>query len=660
MRWPRLPLRLTIPVSLLLFAGAASLLQGLADWRQSERALTAAARAHLAGQAYRLQGTIEHLLRRGDRERAEAELAALGAEPEIVVALLIDEAGRVMASTRRADRGRSAQEVLAAPGSHHGPDRARRLEAARMSRTGSVMACSPTLEAVYPVLLGAAEGEIRPSRVGLLFLEADLTGQRATARRETERRVASNATALALLAVLGWVYLHFTVSRRATRLVAGTERFAAGDLEVRLNFEGRDELARVAAAFDRMAEAVGRDQVRLREDQAALESNLATLERNQKLEAQLREVRKLEAVGRLAGGIAHEYNNLLTAILGYADLLLTRLREPPETVRKLEEIKRAGLRAASLTHQLLAFSRRQLLMPQVLDLGRLVKELARVIRNLIGEQIEVEVSLPAKPVQVRADRGQLEHVLLTLALNAQDAMPQGGRLAFEVSGLASDPELPARHPNLPVGPWARLTVTDTGVGMDQEVRSHLFEPFFTTKEVGQGTGLGLAAVLGIVEQSGGAVEAESQPGRGSSFRVYLPAVEAELPVLMPVNHHVGHGTESILLVEDEAAVRRMVRDILEERGYRVLDAASGEEALRLVNERPVDLLLTDLVMPGMGGRELARHLCQRQPTLKVVFMSGYDQGGPLGGGPKEAGVFFVEKPFAPANLARTLREALDS
>jgi len=364
------------------------------------------------------------------------------------------------------------------------------------------------------------------------------------------------------------------------------------------------------------------------------------------LEEELRQARKMEAIGRLAGGVAHDFNNMLTAILGYGELLQEKIGTDQGLLRPLEQILFAGQRAAALTRQLLAFSRKQILAPEVIDLNTLVQNLTGMLARIIGEDVELVTLKHPEPVMVNADPGQIEQVILNLVVNARDAMPHGGRLVLETSVAGAE---------------ALLFVRDTGVGMDSEIRKHLFEPFFTTKGQGKGTGLGLATVQGIVEQSGGRVEVSSQPGQGTEFRIALPRCERDPgkasgrgPQPAPT------GREHVLVVEDETQVRTLVQKVLEEHGYRVTSAADGEEALRLSSEiGEVDLLLSDLVLPGIGGAELAARLRSSRPGLKVLFVSGYTTDGRTRRRIEENQEEFLQKPFAPAELLRRVRAVID-
>jgi two-component system cell cycle sensor histidine kinase/response regulator CckA len=379
------------------------------------------------------------------------------------------------------------------------------------------------------------------------------------------------------------------------------------------------------------------------------------------LEEQLRQAQKMEAVGRLAGGVAHDFNNLLTAIRGNADLALMGLSDGDPLRGDLDEIRRAADRAAALTRQLLAFSRRQVLQPRALDLNEVVRGTDRMLRRLIGEDTELVCILGEGLGHVRADPGQLEQVLMNLAVNARDAMPGGGRITLRTEPARVDAAT-RPHPDLEPGCYAALTVSDTGQGIPQGAMAHVFEPFFTTKEVGKGTGLGLATVYGIVRQSGGCVWAGNAPGGGAVFTIYLPRTNAS-PAQPSANEPAGRvarGEGTVLLVEDEPQVRALTRRMLERSGYTVLTAANGEEALRLVagHAGPLDLVLTDMVMPLMGGRELVERLAGVRPELRVVFMTGYTAGGVDTEGAPGRGLVLLEKPFSPEVLTSTIRAAM--
>jgi two-component system, cell cycle sensor histidine kinase and response regulator CckA len=385
-------------------------------------------------------------------------------------------------------------------------------------------------------------------------------------------------------------------------------------------------------------------------------------EERARLEEELRQAQKMEAVGRLAGGIAHDFNNLLTAIGGYGELALARLPEDSPARSNVEEMRRAGERAAALTRQLLAFSRRQVLQPKVIDLNAVVSEVRALLERILGEDVDLRTRLAGDLGSTRADPGQIEQVIMNLAVNARDAMPRGGSLTIETSNVEVDAELAARHLGAEPGPYVLVSVADTGCGMDRETLERAFEPFFTTKPVGQGTGLGLATVYGIVQQTGGHIWAYSEPGRGSTFKLYLPRVweepaAAEETVPAP---RVG-GSETVLLVEDEEIVRSLVREMLEASGYCVLEAPHGAAAIALAEAHgdAIDVLLTDVVMPGVSGQELAAELGAIRPGLRVVFTSGYTEDAIANHGVLRPGTAFLEKPFTAAQLAQKLRSVLD-
>jgi PAS domain S-box-containing protein len=382
------------------------------------------------------------------------------------------------------------------------------------------------------------------------------------------------------------------------------------------------------------------------------------------LEQQLRQAQKMEAVGRLAGGIAHDFNNILTAITGYADLLLEDLGATDPRRQDADEIHKAADRAAGLTRQLLAFSRQQVLQPTVIEVNKLVGDLEKMLRRLLGEDVELTTRLAPTTGRVKADPGQLEQVIMNLAVNARDAMPTGGKLTLETGNMDLDESYAADHYPARAGPFVMLAVSDTGIGMSEETQAHMFEPFFTTKEKGKGTGLGLATVYGIIKQSGGFIWVYSELGHGTTFKLYLPRVQelaerASEPAQAPARP--ARGTETVLVVEDEAPVRSIARQVLERHGYTVLEAPSAEAALDLVTRYSgtIHLLLTDVVMPGLNGRELATKLASLRPDARVIFMSGYTDDAVTRHGVLEPGSAYVQKPFTPDAIARRVREVLD-
>ncbi|HXU11833.1 MAG TPA: ATP-binding protein, partial [Candidatus Binatia bacterium] len=380
------------------------------------------------------------------------------------------------------------------------------------------------------------------------------------------------------------------------------------------------------------------------------------------LEAQLRQAQKMEAVGRLAGGVAHDFNNLLSVILGYGNLLLMDPDRRDADRKGLEEICKAAERAGGLTRQLLAFSRKQVLVPEIFDLRDSVQDIAKMLGRLIGEDVELSLSFAKEACRVRADRGQIDQVITNLAVNSRDAMPQGGKLTVEVRHADFTEPMVHDRARIEPGPYVLLAVSDSGVGMNAETQSHVFEPFYTTKGPGEGTGLGLATVYGIVKQSGGYIWLYSEPGEGTTFKIYLPRTEGQAGTAVPVQGaSLPGGSETILLVEDDEAVRGLAQLILEERGYRVLAASGGEEAERLVAgwEGPIHLLLSDVIMPGMNGREVADRLCPRRPEMRTIFMSGYTGDAVLRRGIVAEDSDFIQKPFTPTILAVKVRQVLD-
>jgi len=380
-------------------------------------------------------------------------------------------------------------------------------------------------------------------------------------------------------------------------------------------------------------------------------------------EEQLRQSQKLEAIGRLAGGIAHDFNNLLTVILSYSDILLHG-DIPAGPVRNgLEEIKAAGVRAATLTHQLLAFSRQQVLEPKVLDVNEVLTELSQMLKRVLGEDIELRLLLAPALDRVKADRGQLDQVVMNLVVNARDAMPQGGRLSIETANVALDETAGQNHFDVRPGSYVMLAVSDTGVGMDAATKAQVFEPFFTTKERGKGTGLGLSTVFGIVKQSGGSIYLYSEPGVGTTFKIYFPLAEGPLGrTERPSAETRGaRGSETILLVEDEEQVREVAAAILRAAGFHVLVAATPAEAILLCEESPerIDLLLTDVIMPKLNGRQLAERIRLLRPEVGVLYMSGYTDDMILNNGTLEVGASFIQKPMMPDSLTRKVRDVLD-
>lgn len=382
------------------------------------------------------------------------------------------------------------------------------------------------------------------------------------------------------------------------------------------------------------------------------------------LEAQLRQAQKMESIGRLSGGIAHDFNNLLSVIIGYSGVLEDLIQDNRELRKGVQEIQKAGQRAAALTRQLLAFSRQQVLEPKVLNLNTVVAEMSKMLKRLIGENIQLITELDPEVGRVKADQGQIEQIVMNLVVNARDAMLHGGKLIIRTGNAAFDEIRAPQHASVTPGRYIVLTVIDTGVGMNKETQSHIFEPFYTTKDKDKGTGLGLSVVYGVVKQSGGHIEVFSEPAKGSAFTIYLPAVEdafeEQARHRSPAKSSAG--CETILLVEDEESLRELTRNLLRQSGYTVLEADSGAQAVSIASDhsKKIDLLLTDVVLPDMNGAALAGRISQKCPDVKVLFMSGYTDDVATVQGILSAGTFFLQKPFDPDGLKCRVREVLDS
>jgi signal transduction histidine kinase/CheY-like chemotaxis protein len=469
---------------------------------------------------------------------------------------------------------------------------------------------------------------------------------KATAFLRQLNRVLLSVGIFSLLVGSGLVFLiSHTFTKPLSNLVSGVKALETGDYSYPLNTSEGDEVAQVTIAFDRMRTSLQKTQADQRD-----------------LEGRLRQAHKMEAVGRLAGGVAHDFNNLLTIIGGNSDLLLDRVGTDDFQRRCVEQIQKAARRAVSMTRQLLAFSRMQVLQPQVLDLNGVVADMGKMLPRLIGEHIEYVFTPDPKLAAVKADAGQIEQVLMNLAVNARDAMPNGGTLTVRTNNVEISQGEAAKRPPMTAGHYVRLCVSDTGQGMDEQTKTHIFEPFFTTKEVGKGTGLGLATVYGVVKQSGGFIWVESAPGQGATFEIYLPLAAGPVMRVEPEQKLSASpaGHETILIVEDEPDVRELACRFLRVKGYRVLEAKDGLEAMGVAagHQGTIHAVVTDMVMPRMGGADLIRNLKKTRPDILVIFMTGYSEY--LKGDLCDVfpGSLILQKPFSPATLVGIVREAL--
>jgi two-component system cell cycle sensor histidine kinase/response regulator CckA len=434
-------------------------------------------------------------------------------------------------------------------------------------------------------------------------------------------------------------------TRPLAKLVGGVKALEAGDYDHPLENSSGDEVGVVTAAFTRLRESLQKGQ-----------------QEQVKLEERLRQAHKMEAIGRLAGGVAHDFNNLLTIIRGHTDLLADRLGADDSQKRSVEQIQKASNRAVGMTRQLLAFSRMQVLQPSILDLNSVISEMGKMLPRLIGEHIEFTFIPEPILAAVKADPGQIEQVLMNLAVNARDAMPDGGKVVVQTHNVSLSAAEAAKRPVMSPGEYVLVSVSDTGHGMNEETKARIFEPFFTTKEVGKGTGLGLATVYGIVKQSGGFIWVESSPGKGAIFEIYLPKASGKVSEVgpEPPSRIESRGTETILLVEDEQGVRDLASHFLRASGYSVLEAGDGVQALEVAERYPgpIHLLLSDMVMPRMSGQELMQRLLGARKDMKIILMSGYSEYN--GTEFRQADSLFLRlgKPFSLASLVAKVREAL--
>jgi signal transduction histidine kinase/ActR/RegA family two-component response regulator len=472
------------------------------------------------------------------------------------------------------------------------------------------------------------------------------------------------------LAGLGAAAVARTVLKPLDRFV-GFVHQAAESGDYRRRFEAPHasrEIASLNDSYDQLVGSIARQHEQLESTNVELRAQIEERERAEaalrQSEDQLRQAQKLDAIGRLAGGVAHDFNNLLTIILSYTQLLRKSMPSESPMRADLDQVDEAARRAGTLTHQLLAFSRKQVLQPRVIELPGVVEGIEPMLSRLVGEDIELRAMVRPPVSRVKADPGQIEQVLLNLVANARDALPKGGTVTITTQNVATMEGENRPLDGMRPGPWVLLTVHDTGVGMDEATKARIFEPFFTTKEPGRGTGLGLAMVYGIIKQSGGFIWVDSAPGRGTTFRVYLPPVEdVGAPLAVPAAPPPApRGTETILVVEDEDPVRELAERCLRSQGYRVLAAVDGVAALALCEHHrgTIDLLVTDVLMPRLSGPDLAEQLTATRPTLRVLYMSGYPQGAVANRRTAFSEAEFLQKPFLPDDLARRVRAVLDA
>jgi signal transduction histidine kinase/ActR/RegA family two-component response regulator len=505
------------------------------------------------------------------------------------------------------------------------------------------------------------------------------------------KRISVIGLVVFVIGVAGAFVLSRNITKPLHELTETATAISHGDDSRVVQVRRKDELGQLASAFNAMVGKVRDSQQELEQKVLVrttqleeanrqlerlsqtneLKRTVAEKEKTDALEAlrsterQLVQSQKLEAVGRLAGGISHDFNNLLTVILGYSDIMLRQLGQDHPLRRNLEEIVKASERAAALTRQLLAFSRKQVMQPKVFDVNSVVTELEKMLRRMIGEDIELRVSLNPNIANIKADPVQLEQVIMNLVVNARDAMPKGGKLTIETTNVYLDEAYAKDHMSVEPGNYVMLAISDTGCGMNRETRQRIFEPFFTTKAQGKGTGLGLSTVYGIVKQSGGNIWVYSEEERGTTFKIYFPQVteQAEEYRRTTATFDAPQGSETILLVEDADWVRKLARQVLETAGYRVLEAASAAAAIRVIetsNGTRIDLVLTDVIMPGMSGNDMSKQLLAKRPDLPVLYMSGYTDDAVVQHGVLEPGINFIQKPFSPNALALKVRQVLDA
>jgi signal transduction histidine kinase/ActR/RegA family two-component response regulator len=582
-----------------------------------------------------------------DPESASEVLSALGARPSIHSASIRTVGGQIFASYSRS--GESGQLEGAVP-----DNVSERFEGGYLHLSRPIVLEGETVGSVH-VRTDLSEFSARTQRystiVVIVFLVSALVALWLSSRMRA--MISSPIRDLA----------------EAANRVSGEQDYAT-----RVAKRGNDELGVLTDSFNGMLGQIQRRDAELKTAHGELESRVEQLQQEiaereraekalQESEKQLRQAQKMEAVGQLAGGVAHDFNNLLTAIKGYSEISLMRLKTDDPLRGNIEEINRASDRAAALTRQLLAFSRKQIFAPKNLDLNEAVKNMEKMLKRLIGEDIQLTTIPDSQLPLVKADPVQLEQIILNLVVNARDAMPTGGKITITTGNVRLGADYAEQFPEVIPGSYVLLSVSDTGCGMDADTQTRIFEPFYTTKEQGKGTGLGLSTVYGIVKQSGGHVSLYSEPGAGTCFRVHLPQAQCEDKADETAGREtsIHKGTETILLVEDEDLVRKMAHEVLSMSGYKVLEAPHGDEAIELCrrHDGEIHLVLTDVVMPRMNGKEVVERISPLRPDMKVLYMSGYDDKAIVHHGVLEEGVAFLPKPFSPSELAAKVREVLE-
>ena len=595
---------------------------------------------------------VSLLLDEGDIKAVQRLLESLGASPQLKDVRLYNPRGWVIAGNNPSEVGKKITEKIV-------DDVFSRQMLRAVSKSAHRLMMSEYSVAI-PIRGKEYSSQQASDISAVLFLRVNLD----TVSRESlifiNTLVNLILVATLLMILIIGTFTYYWILRPLRMFSAATRKIRDGDYGSKVLIHQQDEFGSFAEAFNNMLEEIEKKSAALTQYSNHLE--VKVLETNEKL----LQSQKMEAVGRLAGGVAHDFNNILTGILGYSDILLAEIPSDHSNSKFVNEIHKAAKRAAALTNQLLAFSRKQIMKPQVLHLNDLIRNLEKMLERLLGEDIELEAVLQEGLWHVKADPSKIDQVLMNLAVNARDAMPDGGKLVIETRNARLDTDYAKRHPGIAKpGDFVMFSVSDTGTGMDKETLSHLFEPFFTTKELGKGTGLGLSTVYGIVKQSGGYIWAYSEPDKGTCFKTYLPRVQEEKSPSSEICMHSSGSSkrysETILVVEDDVTVRSLVPLMLRQEGYIVLVASDGEEALRMFQNHDgrIDLVITDVIMPKMNGPELADSLTQLKPNLKVLFTSGYTSNIIVHHGVLNPGVAFLEKPLIMETLSRKIRQVLE-